>query len=182
MYPRFIALGMVLLFVMACITVPATLPPTGVPVTAAPVTVVPDVTLTPTIDPTHLAHLPDPALTPGDVLPVTVSDICVPGYSSKVRNVTDAVKNQVYLEYGITSHQPYEYEVDHLISLELGGSNSVKNLWPEPYGGEWNARVKDKIENRLHALVCDGQLDLQTAQHEIATDWMAAYLQYIGQP
>jgi hypothetical protein len=179
---RFIVPGVVLLFALACIGGPVTLPPTSVPPTAVPVTAVPDVTLTPTIDPSHLAHLPNPALTPGDVLPVTVSDICVSGYSSKVRNVTDAVKNQVYLEYGIPSHQPYEYEVDHLISLELGGSNSVKNLWPEPYAGDWNARVKDKIENKLHALVCDGQLDLQTAQHEIATDWMTAYLQYIGQP
>jgi hypothetical protein len=179
---RFIVPGMILLFVMACISIPATQPPTGLPPTAVPVTSVPAVTLPSTADPSHQAHLPNPALTPGDVLPVTVSDICVSGYSSKVRNVTEAVKNQVYLEYGITSHAPGSYEVDHLISLELGGSNSIKNLWPEPYFGDLNAHVKDKLEDKLHALVCDGQLDLQTAQHDIATDWITAYIQYIGQP
>ncbi len=135
-----------------------------------------------TIDPSHVAHLPDPNLTPGDTLAVTAGDVCVSGYSSKVRSVTDAVKNQVYQEYGITSHPPNSYEVDHLISLELGGSNSIKNLWPEPYAGDWNAHVKDRIEDKLHSLVCNGSLDLATAQHEIATDWIAAYFKYIGQP
>ena len=62
---------------------------------------------------------------------MTKSDICVPGYSKKVRNVPESVKKQAYAEYGITLHQPKEYEVDHLISLELGGSNSLKNLWPQ---------------------------------------------------
>jgi hypothetical protein len=99
-----------------------------------------------------------------------------------VRNVSEATKNQVYAEYGIASHASGQYEVDHLISLELGGSNSIKNLWPEPYVGDLNAHVKDKLENKLHALVCDGQLDLATAQQEIATDWIAAYIKYIGQP
>ena len=34
--------------------------------------------------------------------------------------------------YGIRgSHHGSAYEVDHLISLELGGSNEVANLWPE---------------------------------------------------
>jgi hypothetical protein len=165
--------------VLACVM--PTITPTITPTVPPTVTPVPSGS-TPTIDPSHLAHLPNLDLTPGDALPVTVSDICVPGYSSKVRNVTDSVKNQVYLSYGITSRQPYEYEVDHLISLELGGSNSIKNLWPEPYAGDWNARVKDKIENKLHTLVCDGQVDLGTAQQEIATDWMAAYIKYIGQP
>jgi hypothetical protein len=41
------------------------------------------------------------------------------------------VKRKVYAEYGITHHEPSEFEVDHLISLELGGSNSIRNLWPE---------------------------------------------------
>src|SRR5205823_4516238 len=42
----------------------------------------------------------------------------------------------------------------------------------------WNARVKDQIENRLHDLVCSGELDLATAQREIASDWIAAYKKY----
>ncbi len=133
-------------------------------------------------DPSHSAHLPDPQLTPGDTLDVTASDICVSGYSAKVRDVPQSVKDQAYAEYGITSHAPGSYEVDHLISLELGGSNSLKNLWPEPYTGDWNAHVKDKLENKLHDLICSGQLDLKSAQQQIATDWISAYVKYIGQP
>ena len=135
-----------------------------------------------TPDVANAAYLPKPSLTPGDALDVTPTDFCVPGYSSKVRDVPESVKNQAYDEYGITSHQPNQYEVDHLISLELGGSNSIKNLWPESYTGDWNAHIKDKLENKLHDLVCGGQLDYKQAQHEIATDWIAAYKKYIGQP
>ena len=129
------------------------------------------------------AYLPNHELTPGDTLDVTKDDICTPGYSRKVRDVPEAVKKEAYERYGITSHQPHEYEVDHLISLELGGSNSIKNLWPESYQTEpWNAHVKDALENHLHKLVCDRQLDLKTAQQEIATDWIAAYKKYLGEP
>ena len=122
---------------------------------------------------------PDPVMTPGGVLPVTKEDICVPGYSKKVRNVPIGVKRKVYDAYGITQHKTGEYEIDHLISLQLGGSNSVKNLWPQSYLTQpWNAHVKDALENRLHSEVCKGHLDLATAQREIATDWIAAYQKY----
>jgi len=132
-------------------------------------------------NPADAAYLPNPQMTPGDVLDVTTADICVPGYSSKVRNVPTSVKDQVYQEYGIASHKPGAYEVDHLISLELGGSNSIRNLWPESYTGNWNAHIKDKLENKLHDDVCAGQVDLKTAQHEISTDWIAAYKKYVGE-
>lgn len=119
---------------------------------------------------------PDPRLTPGAVLPVTRDDICVSGYSGKVRNVPQSVKKQAYVLYGIATHKTGEFEVDHLISLELGGSNSIKNLWPESYLTQpWNAHVKDVLENRLHADVCSNKIDLATAQHEIATDWIGSY-------
>ena len=122
---------------------------------------------------------PDPVMTPGGVLPVTKEDICVPGYSKKVRDVPVGVKRKVYAAYGITQHRTGEYEIDHLISLQLGGSNSVKNLWPQSYLTQpWNAHVKDALENRLHSEVCKGHLDLATAQREIATDWIAAYQRY----
>ena len=123
--------------------------------------------------------LPDSKMTPGATLPVTRDDICVPGYTQKVRNVPLNIKKQVYAEYGIASHKPGDYEVDHLISLELGGSNSIKNLWPQSYKTQpWNAHVKDALENEMHAEVCSGKLDLATAQHDIATDWIAAYKKY----
>jgi len=125
--------------------------------------------------------VPDPNLTPGDTLDVTKDDICTSGYSRKVRDVPQSVKEKVYSLYGISGRQPGEYEVDHLISLELGGSNSIKNLWPESYKTKpWNAYEKDKVENKLHKMICNGQIELKDAQREIATDWMAAFDKYIG--
>ena len=125
--------------------------------------------------------MPDPLKTPGDVLTSDPARICVPAYTKTVRNVPQALKEQVYRQYGITSRQSGEYEVDHLISLELGGSNSVRNLWPESYKTTpLNAHVKDTLENRLHALACSGKITLEQAQQAIAQDWRAAYVKYLG--
>ena len=118
---------------------------------------------------------PDPACTPGDRLPVTKDDICKPGYSSSVRNVTESEKNKVYAEYGIASHTPGQYEVDHFVSLELGGSNDISNLWPEPASPKPGFHEKDKVENYLHDQVCSGALTLQQAQLKIATNWLEVY-------
>ena len=86
-----------------------------------------------------------------------------------------AVKRQVYAAYGRSRRKGVCCELDHLISLELGGSNRLRNLWPEPYDIVWNAHVKDRLDNRLHQMVCAGELDLTTAQQAIASDWIAAY-------
>jgi hypothetical protein len=126
--------------------------------------------------------VPNPARTPGATLDVTAADICVSGYSKRVRNVPAAVKREAYASYGIPSHQPGEYEVDHLISLELGGSNSLKNLWPQSFRTHpWNAYVKDALENELHRRVCAGTIDLATAQHVIAHNWVIGYRVYVHQ-
>lgn len=118
--------------------------------------------------------LPDPALTPGATLEVTEADVCTPGYTEKVRDVPASVRQRAFEEYR-TEYVPRAYELDHLISLELGGSNSLKNLWPEPYDILWNAHVKDALENRLHREVCEGRLSLAVAQRQIASNWIAAY-------
>ena len=123
--------------------------------------------------------LPDPRLTPGDTLRVTPADICAPGYTTIVRAVPAAVKRQVYQPM-VDREERVCCEVDHLIALELEGSNRLTNLWPERYDITWNAHVKDRLENRLHEMVCTGQVDLATAQREIATDWISAYKRYEG--
>jgi hypothetical protein len=129
--------------------------------------------------------VPNPALTPGAVDPAATKDvICVAGYTSRpgVRHVTAATKRKVFAEYGVDPKGPGSpFEVDHLISLELGGSNDIGNLWPQSYVTEpYNAHLKDALENRLHALVCAGQLNLAMAQLAISTAWAASYLTYVG--
>jgi hypothetical protein len=90
-------------------------------------------------------------------------------------------RRRPYARYGIP-HLPYQHEVDHLVSLELGGSNAITNLWPEPYAGRWGARTKDVLENRLHDLVCAGTLTLTYAQRIEARNWVKAYRRYVGAP
>jgi hypothetical protein len=137
------------------------------------------------------AVLPDPARTPGATNPaVTQSDIhstiCVSGWTATVRpssSYTTTLKEQQlaggYAYRGDTLAE--DYEEDHLISLELGGSpDSELNLWPEPYIATDGARTKDLVENKLHSLVCSGAVSLATAQHAIATNWFTAYLSYVG--
>jgi hypothetical protein len=92
-----------------------------------------------------------------------------------VRNVPETEKDQVYAEYGIASHAPSEYEVDHLIPLELGGSNDIANLWPERAAPTPGFHEKDKVENYLHDQVCNGTLALKDAQAEIAKNWLDVY-------
>jgi hypothetical protein len=120
--------------------------------------------------------LQDSACTPGATFKgVTTAQVCTLGYSSRVRLVSSSTKRDVYREYGIASHSPGQYEVDHLVSLELGGSNSIANLWPEAANPTPGFHQKDLVENYLHNQVCDGHISLQQAQHKIATNWLPVY-------
>jgi hypothetical protein len=122
------------------------------------------------------SDLPDSACTPGALIAgVTKEQICQPGYASSVRNVPASEKAAVYAEYGIASHFPGQYEVDHLVSLELGGSNDIANLWPEAASPTPGFHQKDQVENYLHDQVCSGAISLSQAQIEIATNWMQVY-------
>ncbi len=122
--------------------------------------------------------LQDSACTPGAIFPnVTKEQICQSSYASSVRNVPPGVVNQVYAEYGINSHAPGQYEVDHLITLGLGGSNDIANLWPEAASPRPGFHEKDQVETYLHNRVCSGAVSLQQAQIQIATNWLNVYNQ-----
>lgn len=136
--------------------------------------------------------LPDRTLTPGAMSAVvTQADIhgtiCVRGYTRTVRppeEYTERLKRRQIREYGYRDHWLRDYEEDHLIPLELGGSPaSPRNLWPEPrrVTGGWGSYRKDRLENRLNHLVCRGRLPLATARRAIAADWIAAYKRYMRQ-
>jgi hypothetical protein len=85
----------------------------------------------------------------------------------------------VFEQYGIDGASPDAFEVDYLITPDLGGASSERNLWPEPYHNTvWNARVKDELEVHLKNLVCSGKLDISTAQRDLAGNWVAAYKKY----
>lgn len=118
-------------------------------------------------------------MTPGMVDPKgVIKKICVTGYTTTVRNVPDSVRKQVFAEYNIDP-KANKFEIDHLISLEIGGTNDIKNLWPQSYETlPWNAHIKDKLENRLHKMVCNNKITLEDAQTMISKDWISAYCKY----
>jgi len=118
--------------------------------------------------------MPNQALTPGAIQSSDTAAICTPGWAEAHRDVSEATKDYIAREYGLSSR--YGYEIDHLIPLELGGSNSVLNLWPEPYGSPYGATQKDGLEDYLHEQVCYHGMPLATAQREIAANWYAAWV------
>lgn len=121
---------------------------------------------------------PDPKLTPGATLLLNRGEICR-GPSSKNGIVPVALQRRVFEEYGIAGADPRAYEVDYLVTPALGGADDIHNLWPHSHASTiWNAEVKDALEDRLRNLVCAGQIDLSTAQHDIATNWIDAYKKY----
>jgi len=126
------------------------------------------------------AHaLPNPVLTPGSTLPVPLAGMCSSKHDQVVRKVPEGVQQRVLREYGIAGGQAADFEIDYLVTPGLGGSDDIRNLWPEPrYRTVWNSYVKDQLEDHLHYLVCNGQVNLGIAQHDIANDWISAYRKY----
>src|SRR5947208_7854804 len=122
-----------------------------------------------------LGPLPDRACSPGAYdTGRTAPVICASSFrTSDVRSVPDSLKHEVEVEYGL---EPKRYantlEIDHIISLELGGANDIANLYPELAPGY---HAKDGLENTLHKLVCSGKMTLHTAQRRIAANWITFY-------
>lgn len=118
-------------------------------------------------------------LTPGATRPVSTGEVCGAGRYGRTEPVPTAVRQAVFARYGADVQRLEDYELDYLITPELGGTPAAANLWPQPYSQtEWNAYVKDELEIHLHRLVCDGAIEIATAQRDIATDWIAAYKRY----
>jgi hypothetical protein len=122
---------------------------------------------------------PDPRLTPGMAQPLSKAELCSLGDHDSAPAVPRAAALKVFAAYGVSDPRPRAYELDYLIAPELGGTNDIRNLWPQPYRTlPWDAHAKDALEDHLYGLVCQGSLDLATAQEDIAKDWIAAYRKY----
>jgi hypothetical protein len=127
----------------------------------------------------NLGMLPDPGFTPGSTRQVSLTDICAVDRDEVISNVPVPIQQRVFQEYGIKDRPATDFEVDYLITPGLGGSDDVRNLWPEPHSSTtWNSYVKDQLEDHLHRMVCGGQLSLGEAQKDIASNWILAYKKY----
>jgi hypothetical protein len=92
--------------------------------------------------------------------------------------VNPSLEQAVFNEYSVPAASKKDYALDYLISPALGGTDKIQNLWPQPYSSTWNAQMKDRLENHLHELVCQGKVQLATAQNDTASDWIAVYKRY----
>lgn len=125
-------------------------------------------------------QLPNPQLTPGSVRTTDKNVICSTR-TGTVRKVRAGDRRQAFTNYGIDCAKVkcgQRFEVDHLVSLEIGGGNELANLWPQAYA-RIGAHAKDLLENKLHKMICDGRISPQQAQKEIAKDWYKSYRKYV---
>jgi anti-sigma factor RsiW len=123
--------------------------------------------------------LPVASITPGATWDVSLEELC--SGALRVRPITVAIREQVLSAYSVENVPPEQYELDYLVTPELGGATDARNLWPQRYALPiWNARVKDELERLLPQLVCRHQLNLATAQRDMAVDWIAAYKKYFN--
>ena len=122
-----------------------------------------------------------PASVPGAFNPGVTQDnikttVCASGWTKTIRppaSYTDKLKAAQMAALKLTG-KAGEYEEDHYASLEIGGDpRNPLNLWPEPYAGQYGARVKDQVEDNLHRQLCAGKMTLAAVQSCITTDWVA---------
>ena len=128
------------------------------------------------------AIVPDPILTPGAVRTVDVMEICATG-TRQLRHWSRERDDRIMREYGLPPGPHPDFEIDHLVPLGIGGSDSDANLWAEPRRSiepAFNAEAKDRLEMRLRALVCSGALDVREAQRAVADDWTEAYRRFVA--
>jgi hypothetical protein len=126
---------------------------------------------------------PDRACSPGAYYSgLTKAVLCSASFhTSSIRNVPESEKFAVEAEYGLKpGHYGSSLEIDHIVSLELGGSNDIANLYPEMLNAGPGYKVKDRLENRAHGMVCAGGITLNATQVGIATNWQVLYKRVFG--
>jgi hypothetical protein len=98
---------------------------------------------------------PDPNCTPGDSDTDDVKVLCDTLTKERRCKPDKALRRALLQAYDV----PGAGEIDHLVPLCLGGSNSGKNLWPQQ-----KYKAKDKQEALLCRAVCSGKLSLGAAR------------------
>ena len=110
--------------------------------------------------------LPNKNKTPGNVDPcVTIVWVCNHFTDSSYplfKNIKAAYRN-----YGIDINDK-RYSLNHLIPMNLGGTNEISNLWPMM---NIDFYFKKKIEENIFHCVCYGFITLKEAQYILRTDW-----------
>ena len=117
------------------------------------------------------ALVPNPKLTPGKVAK----------REKDKRGVTAAMGKKVFARYRLPWSRRAEFKIDHLIPVELGGADTIDNLWPQsvrtkPYGAD----RKELLTEVLLQRIARGQITLEQAQEQISRDWIDAFIDHLG--
>ncbi len=114
-----------------------------------------------------------------------LDDLCTVGYTKGIRQFLKKKQKKEVLDYYKGYKKYGKFELDHNISLEIGGSNDIHNFWPQPYqiflivNGKkmrMGAREKDVVETNLHRRFCNNDIDIKEAQGIIINNWVTYYL------
>lgn len=110
-------------------------------------------------------------LTPGNLCSRQNPDFDGFRYAERIAHCRRAVSKETKLavaaSYGVYGEDRYNYEIDHFIPLNIGGSNDQRNLWPLHIP---LAREKSQYEQWLMNQVAEGRL-LQAAAIERIHAW-----------
>ena len=125
------------------------------------------------------SQLPSSFQTPGKAAKVNEAQVCSADFSAAAKPAAKWQRDEALTRYG-KRPEDFTGDLDLLIPASLGGTTDPDNLWPQPANGELNAEAKNKLEDKLHELVCtEKKLTLKQAQESIKKDWVKAYRQYV---
>jgi hypothetical protein len=133
--------------------------------------------------PTGPVSRPDPRLTPGVVALTDPRAVCKvskhePRISPTHPLIPVSEQLAVFQAYRITPNASKHYSLDFLVPLQLGGSTSIKNVWPISTTKGVGFNQKQLLNVRMHILVCHGEMPLAEAQRMMAEDWVALWVRY----
>ena len=115
--------------------------------------------------------VPNPKLTPGRVART----------EKERRGVTIKLEQKVFARYRLPWSRRAEFKIDHLIPSELGGADTIDNLWPQsvrarPYGADRKELLVEVLLEKIRT----GKMTLAQAQEEISRDWIDAFIDHLG--
>lgn len=110
--------------------------------------------------------MPNETMTPGDLCTDSPNHRYPENIVYCERNVDSQLKNQIikmYDEqfgYQIRQMNRGDFKIDHFIPLSIGGSNSIKNLWPQHKSVY---TVTDELEHLLFQKISEGRIKQEEA-------------------
>lgn len=122
---------------------------------------------------------PNSDLTPGSVVTTNTNDVCGLPDHGDPHPISPQLSAQVYSEYGYTTtSEQHKHLLNYLVPLDLGGGTGADNIWAAALRGTGFYEVVE-TDHVMRDLVCRRALPLTEAQHDLETDWYAAWLRYV---